>query len=486
MLRDQPVEPFVLPDLNSVTISYHGLRPLSGAIKQLMIDELTKITKSADPRKMQALWELGVMHLSRYTDPDAKAREGLSYVHQAAEAGDIRAKALYDPLCEAFGAGCRQNIRPGERKWLVDAASAGHQAAVARLGGRGSHRLPPVAACQADFAATRFQPAPNAPVANWDHLKSISARQDTALHRAAATGNTDHVQVLLEQALLKVNALNLDGDTPLILACRFGQIEAVRLLLAKGADASICNSFGENGLHFCWCFYGRDSLDVIDMLIEGGAKLDAIAKGHPLAMDLDVLPMLPGTPAERAAGRRRMDVFVNLLTRKNILCPSNGNVARRMLVWALRLHDTRLQRLLLDQDDPQSVDSDLLPLFKTQWLHKGEERNLIDAACAGWVSGSRHEWDVPRELWSAACNGAKATEVLEKSITNVVDWFSKQQQPLERLLDTSAIWAFRESMCKPFTILLGLKATRTSATRSVLNDLDLLRWSLSGENPAPM
>ena len=57
---------------------------------------------------------------------------------------------------------------------------------------------------------------------------------DTALHRAAARGQVQAVRLLLERGA-NVNAGDDEGTTPLILASYRGHVEVARLLLERGA-----------------------------------------------------------------------------------------------------------------------------------------------------------------------------------------------------------------------------------------------------------
>lgn len=60
----------------------------------------------------------------------------------------------------------------------------------------------------------------------------------TALHYAAAGGSVEITRLLLDQDAA-IDALSPSGMTPLMLAAREGQEDAVKLLLARGADASL-------------------------------------------------------------------------------------------------------------------------------------------------------------------------------------------------------------------------------------------------------
>ncbi|KAL3673423.1 hypothetical protein V7S43_001135 [Phytophthora oleae] len=61
--------------------------------------------------------------------------------------------------------------------------------------------------------------------------------------------NAEVVKLLIE-AGSDVNALDEQGYSPLIVAAKKNQTEAIDFLRKHGADASLKNSFGENALHF--------------------------------------------------------------------------------------------------------------------------------------------------------------------------------------------------------------------------------------------
>ncbi|MTW13845.1 ankyrin repeat domain-containing protein [Pseudoduganella eburnea] len=72
----------------------------------------------------------------------------------------------------------------------------------------------------------------------------------TALHYAAAAGDTAIMKLLLERHA-SIDAESPTGTTPLMLAAREGQEDAVRLLLEEGADASLKDrAWKENAAEF--------------------------------------------------------------------------------------------------------------------------------------------------------------------------------------------------------------------------------------------
>jgi ankyrin repeat protein len=59
------------------------------------------------------------------------------------------------------------------------------------------------------------------------------------LHEAAATGNERRLKTILGQSRVRVNAANAEGFTPLGLAAFFGHLDAVKVLLERGADVNL-------------------------------------------------------------------------------------------------------------------------------------------------------------------------------------------------------------------------------------------------------
>jgi ankyrin repeat protein len=71
----------------------------------------------------------------------------------------------------------------------------------------------------------------------------------TALHLAAANGHTGVVRLLCAAPGAPVDAQDSDGSSPLLLASRNGSEDAVRILLARGAQQGLRDSGGMAALH---------------------------------------------------------------------------------------------------------------------------------------------------------------------------------------------------------------------------------------------
>ncbi|MBC6416137.1 MAG: ankyrin repeat domain-containing protein [Bdellovibrionales bacterium] len=69
-----------------------------------------------------------------------------------------------------------------------------------------------------------------------------------------------------------VNQRNAEGETPLHVASRRGDIEFVKLLLGSGADVNARDRYGDTPLHSVSDSRGDESEDVIELLLQYGAE----------------------------------------------------------------------------------------------------------------------------------------------------------------------------------------------------------------------
>jgi ankyrin repeat protein len=83
------------------------------------------------------------------------------------------------------------------------------------------------------------------------------------LNKASEVGNVEEVKRLLSK---RVKALTLDKS--LMLACWYGHLEVVKLLVANGANIHA----NQNESLKMACYYGR--LEIIKLLLERGASID--------------------------------------------------------------------------------------------------------------------------------------------------------------------------------------------------------------------
>ena len=105
----------------------------------------------------------------------------------------------------------------------------------------------------------------------WALLMSLAAcasQPDKALIVAAGSGDVAEMRRLIDRGA-NVNAVALDDLTPLTHAADRGHIEAVRLLIASGADVNKASG------DLSPLYFAADSghVAVVELLLENGAKL---------------------------------------------------------------------------------------------------------------------------------------------------------------------------------------------------------------------
>ena len=94
----------------------------------------------------------------------------------------------------------------------------------------------------------------------------------TALHYAAASGNNDIVQLLLDH-FAYIDAESPNKTTPIMMAARSGHILTVKLLLEEGADATLKNDAGMTAIDFANKFNHKDIGEGLTHRLKKAGKL---------------------------------------------------------------------------------------------------------------------------------------------------------------------------------------------------------------------
>jgi len=122
---------------------------------------------------------------------------------------------------------------------------------------------------------------------------------DLNLFEAAATGKFDMLAHLIYTHPDAINKYANDGFTALGLACYFGQFEAARYLVLKGADVNLPSKNGFNVFPLHSATAGNHT-DVARMLVDNGA-------------DINVKQQMGVTPLHSAAQNGNLELIILLL-----------------------------------------------------------------------------------------------------------------------------------------------------------------------------
>lgn len=94
----------------------------------------------------------------------------------------------------------------------------------------------------------------------------------TPLHYAAASGNNDIVQLLLDKSAY-IDAESPNKTTPIMMAARAGHIMTVKLLLDEGADATLKNDLGMTAIDFARAHNQKDIAEGLTYRLKKAGKL---------------------------------------------------------------------------------------------------------------------------------------------------------------------------------------------------------------------
>jgi ankyrin repeat protein len=108
-----------------------------------------------------------------------------------------------------------------------------------------------------------------------DAVEAILAASPTLdLFEAAALGKVERLRTLLDADSAVVNSFSPDGMTPLGLACFFGQPDAARLLLSRGANVNTTSRNAMKVAPIHAAVAGKNA-EVIDLILSSGADVNA-------------------------------------------------------------------------------------------------------------------------------------------------------------------------------------------------------------------
>ena len=109
-------------------------------------------------------------------------------------------------------------------------------------------------------------------------------KKPTALHKAAAKGHKEIVQLLLSKGA-SLEAKDVFERTPLHYAALNGRFSTVELLLSKRASLEAKSIYGQTPLH---CAAWRGDTSTVELLHSKGASLEAINKRGQTPLDIAI------------------------------------------------------------------------------------------------------------------------------------------------------------------------------------------------------
>jgi Ankyrin repeats (3 copies)/MYND finger len=113
----------------------------------------------------------------------------------------------------------------------------------------------------------------------------------TALHECVSQGNAEMIRLLLEQEECDVDILDVDGETPLFVACSISSdmLPVIQHLLDAGADP---NSQAKDGWNCLMMAVRAGHADVVQALLDHGADIHAYGGGFFGRPPLDMIDQL--------------------------------------------------------------------------------------------------------------------------------------------------------------------------------------------------
>ncbi|KAL4733652.1 hypothetical protein BDV11DRAFT_77005 [Aspergillus similis] len=211
----------------------------------------------------------------------------------------------------------------------------------------------------------------------------VNKRGDRILHLAASTGRLQAIETLLQAfPVLTVDQLNDQGETPLLCACRAGQMATVLGLLRLGASAAAVAPTGECCLHWLVSFEDKEVEEVGSKLVEAGANMRQCTNQSIAYSDfratIEVDVQIPGTPLNWAVHHDRPQIVRHLLKTVSDaqICFDRYTAAPSPLEQAAFYHHVECLELMLETLDQAGTSYSLEPLLRLG-VHSADTFSMI-------------------------------------------------------------------------------------------------------------
>lgn len=415
-------------------------------LKDLIVAQLRSVsTDRADPRRSEALYELGKCNFGSFGDPcELNEQQGLDCILQAAQEGNITAKGFANRLLKSFGSATNDLIPQQILKaWLEEAAIEGNEAAFEDLTANAAPEMRSYLVrrrLDRKYQSERpprnlqeFKGLYSSGVLGPENPQQIefllNSDGDSLLHWAAQYGLLEHLSFLLDEAKWQINWPNYLGDSPFLSACRVGELSSSLFLFAHGADVNLMNYRLENALHFLWKFSDEDATTLLEALAHADIyfgqkanpepiyKVEFLRPGKSVFTEIDPLPLLFSTPIDRVAARGRAYLVKKLLQVGPGVSTKSSDF-RQLVNWSVMLNHNEVRRTLLEYRDEvyQQEASDLTSEGEQANLESEAKAERYMVAARGFVLTYGDQWKTPGTFWRRCCHGERWQQELETTL----------------------------------------------------------------------
>lgn len=404
------------------------LDTLSPTVQDYMRKRLIGVFKASNTTvKAAAAFTLAIDALRHTLNPDSE-KQCMIWLIGSAQNGNQTAQSLVYRFAMALNFPLPPETQARLEDWVIDAAQRNYPAAQqdlrkavsaeiyhqvwekirSRYAGMGWNRFAELYSTQ-DISLTKWDTdlrnkivlAMSNPGFSAASL-SVNNKGDTILHFAASAGFKEVVSLWKGPMPTSVNATGADAETPLLIACRSGHGNVVRILLAMGADPTILSTNGDTPLHWVVAFQGDEAHEIAEVLVTAGANVNAIAK----AIRFEFAPICnyeAGTPLHRAVGKGNLDAVRALLALGASVSSAGGRedkISPASIAATLHYADI-LDTLLCSLQDPLAATHphaglSLLAVAIRGDLIYGEKFTKLARHGRSWWNQARRTLDVIR------------------------------------------------------------------------------------------
>jgi hypothetical protein len=248
----------------------------------------------------------------------------------------------------------------------------------------------------------------------------------TELLSAVAKGELEDVKAIMQRAPELLNASGAGGDTPLLIAARFGNLEILQHLLREPQiKVDAYNNDHQNVLHFLHIFDENRVVELVPMLIDLGA--DTSREGLPVQYSTDAanfsLP-IRCCPLLNAIIRGSM-VFLSAL----IIASHSGNSQfpcrvcevgsryRKLIAVAISLHSHKAIDIILGHLQEHGL-GEQNGINGIEVWHQDE---LIPLRRVPFEGFALRGLDLPETFLRAIYHGGDHLQAMQKTIDHIVD-----------------------------------------------------------------